>query len=98
MKCCDCKFWDKRENSPRGICRFKTPEFNIQGIGIWPETHGTDDWCSNLRRKRDDPYTSKYRRLYNMTIQQIHDKYGIAIDEIRFKHEMGTLKSYLEEL
>ena len=96
MKCCDCKYWEKRENSLRGVCRFKAPEFNIQGVGIWPETHGTEDWCSNLRRNPEHTYTSKYRRHYGHTITEISAKYKISAELVCFKHETGSLKTFIE--
>ena len=43
--CPNCKYWDRHENDPYGVCRANPPA----GHG-WPRT-SRDDWCGAFAAK-----------------------------------------------
>ena len=47
-RCGSCRWWDaESESRINGWCRYGPPTATGSvGIGVWPKTHRTKDWCA----------------------------------------------------
>ncbi len=65
IKTCEqCRYWEQHEDTPRGLCRRKTPDVDALGQAVWP-TCGIDDWCGAFGKKKavkDDRLTGEVGR------------------------------------